>query len=244
MGMRAKWKQITTRELESAKQEPAKFYRELYGITGPAADKDAMMMDLAQQMSKALQASEYGRQFTELPEARRIAEATKAGKAPDPADQQKVMQIMMELLPKINFRPDLSALSKHAPQKQRVPDGLELEKSWHCLHYILTGKVWETGDAPIEQAVLGGAEIPDTESVMGYGPARYLTAAETKEVSAALDAFPIEEKAKNFDQKAAAQADIYVPEHEPQELAHYFGLLKDYFRDAAAKDSGMLMWIE
>src|SRR5271163_2074263 len=49
-------------------------------------------------------------------------------------------------------------------------EGLTLEKSWHCLHYLLTGTAWETGTV-LGKTILGGTEIgPD----MGYGPARYL----------------------------------------------------------------------
>jgi hypothetical protein len=50
-------------------------------------------------------------------------------------------------------------------------DGLNLEKSWHVLHYLLTGKA-EKAPPPVGNAVLGGQDIGGDR---GYGPARFLT---------------------------------------------------------------------
>src|SRR5207244_2120210 len=117
-------------------------------------------------------------------------------------------------------------------------------KSWHCLHFLLSGKVWETGEEPIEQTLLGGAELPDTERIMGYGPVRYLEPGQVKKITAALESYPIERKALKFNPSAAAAAQIYCPNHSPEELVHYFTLVKDYYREAVSKKYAMLIWIE
>lgn len=79
---------------------------------------------------------------------------------------------------------------------------------------------------------------------MGYGPARYLEYAQVKAVAAALGRYPIERKASNFDPRAAAAKKIYSPHHSPEELAHYFNLLKNFYHGAASEKHAMLLWLE
>jgi|SRR5579864_2482513 len=241
MGMYAKLRHISLTELKAAKREPANFYRNLYGLKGKMADRSMLLQSLGHQLGAAIKASPLGKEFTDMPEVRRVAEATLQGRAPAPADQQVATRKMWELLPKIGFRPHLP---RFLPRVTKIPTGLELEKSWHCLHFLFSGKVGETGKAPIEKAILGGTEIPDAEGVMGYGPVRYLEPGEVKKITAALERYPIERTALNFDPGAAAAAKIYCPSHSREELVHYFNLLKSYYREAASKEHAMLLWIE
>lgn len=239
--MYAKLRHVSAAQLKIARKEPTKFYRNLYGIRGKTADRKLMLQSLGQQLGAAIKASPFGKEFTDMPEARRVAEAALRGKAVDPADQQVLARKMFELLPKIGFRPELS---QFVPKVAKIPKGLGLEKSWHCLHYLFSGKVWETGKAPIEKAILGGAEIPDTEGIMGYGPVRYLEDGEVKKIRAALDNYPIKSAVSKYDPRAAKAAKIYSPNHSPEEIVHYFSLMRNYYREAAAKNHAMLLWIE
>jgi hypothetical protein len=50
---------------------------------------------------------------------------------------------------------------------------LDIDKSWHIIHFLLNNHPWE-GNGPRFGAVLGGTELTD-EDVVGFGPARYLT---------------------------------------------------------------------
>jgi hypothetical protein len=244
MGMTGKLRHVSLEELRAAKKEPAAFYRSLYGIEGKPADRSILLRSLGMQLGQALKASPMGKEFMDLPEARRMAEATWRGKAPDPDDQMVAARKMLELIPKIGFRPDFSAYLRSQPRATKIPEGLELEKSWHCLHYLLSGKVWETGERPIEKAILGGIEIPDIERIKDYGPVRYLEPDEIKRTAAALERFPIKQKASKFSAAAAAKAKIYSPNHSPKELIHYFNLVKSYYREAVSKKHAMLMWVE
>ena len=47
-------------------------------------------------------------------------------------------------------------------------EALSLAKSWHGLHYILTGDPVQ-GDPPLNFLLVGGAEVGDED--IGYGPA-------------------------------------------------------------------------
>ena len=240
MGMYAKLRHVSATQLKAAKKEPAKFYHDLYGLKGKVIDRSMMLQSLGHQIGGAIKASPLRTAFTDIPESKRVAEAMLQRRVPDPADQKIVAQKMIELLPKIGFRPDFS---QFMPKVTKIPRGLELEKSWHCLHFLFSGKVWETGKAPIEKAILGGTEIPDAEGIMGYGPVRYLEHGDVKKVAAALERYPIKRKAQEFDSTAAAATKIYSPNHSAEELVHYFNLLKRYYREAASKRHAMLLWI-
>ena len=65
---------------------------------------------------------------------------------------------------------------------------VSLEKSWHGLHFLLTGDAWEA-DGPLSFILAGGTEIAESDS--GYGPARCFSPNETAQihqhVSAILD---------------------------------------------------------
>lgn len=118
-------------------------------------------------------------------------------------------------------------------------EGLTLEKSWHCLHYLLTGTAWET-DTVLGKAILGGAEIgPD----MGYGPARYLQPNEVKKVAIALNKVSKEDLTSRFNLEAMKAAKIYAcrDERELPLAQGYFTQVCNYYDEAAARGDAMLL---
>lgn len=125
----------------------------------------------------------------------------------------------------------------------RNPDaGLSLEKSWHSLHYLLTGTARET-DSLVGKAILGGIEMgPD----VGYGPARYLDATEVEKVANSLKAVSEDDLALRFDLKAMKTANIYAccDEDELGLAQGYFVQLCDYYEKAAARGDAMLLYID
>src|SRR5262245_61651019 len=50
--------------------------------------------------------------------------------------------------------------------------GMDLDKAWHGIHFLLTGSAWD-GEEPLCFLVKGGEEIGDED--FGYGPARILS---------------------------------------------------------------------
>jgi len=121
-------------------------------------------------------------------------------------------------------------------------DGLSLEKSWHSLHYLLTGSAEPVG-SPLGKAILGGREIgPD----LGYGPARFLDVSEVREVAANLSKLSPSDLARRFDLPTMMAVRIYACRDEGElELAqHYFAQLKDYYSDAEKRGNAMLLYID
>lgn len=121
-------------------------------------------------------------------------------------------------------------------------EGLTLEKSWHCLHYLLTGTARETKSV-LGKAILGGTEIgPD----MGYGPARYLEPNEVKKVAKSLKTVSTKDLASRFNLKAMKAAKIYACRDEGElKLAQdYFTQVCTYYEEAAARNDAMLLYLD
>jgi hypothetical protein len=120
-------------------------------------------------------------------------------------------------------------------------NGLNLEKSWHVLHYLLTGKP-EDAPPPLGNAILGGKEIgPD----LGYGPVRFLDPDEVREVASALSTITSEDLARRFDLQAMIAANIYPvrDESELQMAQEYFQHLARYYSEAVAAGNAMLLYV-
>jgi hypothetical protein len=157
-------------------------------------------------------------------------EAIAAGKSKH--DEQLREQILREL----------ESAGVQLPTDGPNEDGLSLEKSWHSLHYLLTGTAWDTSSV-LGKTILGGKEIgPD----IGYGPARYLESSEVAEVAEALKTVSDKDLERRFDLKAMIAAKVYACSGEEElELAkHYFNQVVTYYVEAAAKGDAMLLYLD
>ena len=122
---------------------------------------------------------------------------------------------------------------------------LEIDKSWHAIHFLLTGSVWE-GALPLRNAVLGG--VPLGEQDVGYGPARYLTPAEAQAVAEALKAIPAKDLMARYDADALVDAEIYPQiwdegEQAREYIQYYYEQLVTFFAQAAAAGDAVLLYI-
>jgi hypothetical protein len=123
---------------------------------------------------------------------------------------------------------------------------LSIEKSWQAIHFVLNGDPWEC-KGPLGNAVLGGREVGED---MGYGPARFLTPAEVAETAKALEEVTTEQFTERLSKANFKKAEIYVFNDEDpndpdivEELVGYFEDVKKFFREAANKKNGMLLFI-
>jgi len=122
---------------------------------------------------------------------------------------------------------------------------LDLDKSWHLIHFLFTGLAWG-GEGPIASAVLGGDELVGTDA--GYGPFRYLDPAEvraTSDASARLDAATMWQR---FDADRVNAAEIYPSpwtggHPEPEYITQNYDALRDFYSAAASAGDGMLLFI-
>lgn len=167
----------------------------------------------------------------EMAKQRVLKMAKQAGAAGDSEKNEKLReQIIAELE---------SAGVTAAPNGE---EGLSLEKSWHCLHYLLTGAADMT-DSVLSKAILGGTEVgPD----IGYGPARYLEPGDVKSVANSLKTVSQKDLMSRFDLKAIEAAKIYSCRDESDlRLAQaYFAQLSSYYEESAARGDAMLLYID
>jgi hypothetical protein len=123
------------------------------------------------------------------------------------------------------------------------PD-LDLDKSWHAVHYLLAGSAWGLGDGVAGAAVLGGEDIGDDG---GYGPARLVTADRVRAVADALDALDDATLRARFDRPAMKAAEIYPDiwdEDVPvDDFLEHVGELRRFYRTAAGNGQAILLMI-
>ncbi|MFC3742616.1 YfbM family protein [Paractinoplanes deccanensis] len=122
-------------------------------------------------------------------------------------------------------------------------DVIDLDKSWHGIHYLLTGTAWEITEGA-GSAILGGTEVGDDN---GYGPPRLLQPGEVKTVAAALETVRPASLRARWDPAALAEAEIYPQYWDPTDFDSYlepnFTALRDFYRTAAARDQAVLLAI-
>lgn len=122
---------------------------------------------------------------------------------------------------------------------------LDIDKSWHAIHFLLTGDAWK-GLPPLSNAVLGGTELGEED--VGHGPARYLLPSEVKETATHLSMVSKEELCSRFDVNKFRAAEIYPDgwTGSGEEMGYtlsYFEKLVSFFQDAAKSNDAMLLYI-
>ena len=124
-------------------------------------------------------------------------------------------------------------------------DLLDIDKSWHLIHFLLNGEAWN-GEGPLLNVVLGGHELPDTDA--GYGPYRYLKQVEVSSVSDALGGVSANALWEGFVAEQVQAAEIYPTswigdDGDREYISQNFDALKRYFSEAAAAGKAMLLYL-
>jgi len=223
MGMYGYLRSLSDAEIQVALSNPDLFYQQHFEKS--RLQKDSFTSQMVALMQK-YEASGIDQ---------RMRAAAASGLSYDANDARQRSEFMAEYL-RIAEKANFLASGK-------VEQGLDLDlhKSWHCLHFLLTGKAVPQAGS-LAQAILGGMEIPDG-GAMGYGPARILMPGEVRDIVAALKAFAAEDAIRNFDSAGAAAENVYCADHEPEELLAYFKELLAYYEKAARENRGMLLYI-
>lgn len=126
---------------------------------------------------------------------------------------------------------------------EELPEGLDIDKAWHGLHFLLCGSAGPT-DTALGTLVLGGEEVGED---LGYGPARLLTPEQVAAAAAALESQDEAALARRFDASAMDAAGVY-PQGWTQAgadalpwLLDTFRQVRAYFASARARGFGMLL---
>jgi len=106
---------------------------------------------------------------------------------------------------------------------------LEIDKAWHGIHYLLAGSdKFEHGTASL--VIFGGKDIGGD---LGYGPARFLSPSEVKDIAKLLKDETPDKLSARYDPKKMQKLQIY-PEIWEVEGKEAFGYLMEYYRQLVA----------
>ena len=151
-----------------------------------------------------------------------------------------------DLLDQVRNDPEVSASFLYFDTRQFEGEGAKLSvgKGWQGLYFILNGDPDEI--TTVEgNAVYGGQEAGADVS---YGPVRYMTSTQVRDVSRALETVAEDDFKARFDPEAFRAADIYSggdwshPNDLPW-LWEMFSRLRDFFRSGAVLGDAMLLYL-
>jgi Domain of unknown function (DUF1877) len=233
MSMIGKLRQVSEFDLAKYKKNPGEMVRALAGALQPGDPAGfATLRETLQQSPVVQKMMELSKQQKMLSREQQVEM------------QQEMMKLMKEAVQMQKAGQAKAAAAEPRSTGSAAREELDLHKSWHCLHFMFTGKVEGSDGTALGDAILGGQEIGGDDADTGYGPPRALSPAQVRRVAAALAEFPIDKKAQEFDAAAADKVGIYVAQHEAGELTEYFGQLRSFYEDAARKGNAVLLWIE
>jgi len=136
--------------------------------------------------------------------------------------------------------------SIHDVLEEGYEAGIDLDKSWHAIHYLLTGSTWE-GEKPACFLLSGGEQVGDED--VGYGPARVLRPTDVRRFDAVLQQVDSAELRRRYDPPALVKAEIYPDiwdrEEEREEnfeyVSQYFEELRRFISDVANQENGIII---
>ena len=132
---------------------------------------------------------------------------------------------------------------EHRAASDSAP-GLDLDKSFHVIHYLLTGKE-AGGEPPLAKAILGARELRNPRRSSDTS-IRIVTPAEVAAISRALAGLSAEQLLARYDPREMNRRNVYgvsADEEEPESIRHYYERLRSYYADAARNANGMLIYM-
>ena len=172
------------------------------------------------------------------PETAAAPEVTKKKSAKSPARGKKTAAA----------RP---AKAKTAPALDLVANEgarCDLEKSWHGIHYLLTGSAWE-GSPPFDFLVEGGRQVGKID--LEHGPVRAFRADETRAIYEAISVMSAYELRKRFNARDMAAKEIYpdiwtgavVEEDSLRFLMDNLDKLRSFLRQTIDAQLGIMVFL-
>ena len=132
------------------------------------------------------------------------------------------------------------------------PDAfVDVDKAWHCLHFLLTGTA-DGGEPPLNFILVGGQEVGAED--VGYGPARAFMSHELAALASALAGLDHAALIERFDAATMDRLQIYpdvgrwseVDPSSDDSFGYYLGgfeAIKALVQRGVVTGSGMLVWL-
>jgi len=127
---------------------------------------------------------------------------------------------------------------------------LYLDKAWEGMFFIITGQSLaeaEEEEAPLLGILMGPTEI-DPDQDMGYGPATYTTAEQTRVIYNAIKDLTKEELSANYDPNRMEEEGVYPDIWQNDENAleyplDYFDDLKNFYKNAVENGEAVVTFL-
>jgi hypothetical protein len=147
-----------------------------------------------------------------------------------------VLGFVLRFLPIEVSELDPSSPPPSAPRE----DVLDLEGSWHGLHFLFTGTAWD-GELPAAFLVKGGRELDDSDD---ENVTRVLDPGQVREIDAMLQSLSRPELAQRYDVGRMIELEI-VPEQHPgvDTLLESFEDLRAFVRDTCDRGHGIVVQV-
>ncbi|OYW72652.1 MAG: hypothetical protein B7Z37_24175 [Verrucomicrobia bacterium 12-59-8] len=164
---------------------------------------------------------------------------------PDDADKKPVKKLgFFSRLFGLKQKP--RPISSCAIEPLSAEDSVDIDKTWHALHFLFTGTNWK-GDFPEGFLVSCGKPVGDVD--VGYGPARSFTSTEVKRISEFLMHVDRDVLRSRLDPEKIERLEIYWSgdnTHLEEDWAYLEGRLSDltaFVAETAQKDLALLVYI-
>jgi Domain of unknown function (DUF1877) len=139
--------------------------------------------------------------------------------------------------------------------EQKLDDdtnSLDLEKTWHGLHFLLTGD--SVGSPPHSWVIFGNYSVGGDDNQLLYGYSfiglRYLLPDEVSTVAKLLTSITVEDLKANFLPKVMQEVSIYPDiwtrdgEDALNWLLGYYPYLVSFYQKAASEKKAVLMYVD
>jgi hypothetical protein len=127
-------------------------------------------------------------------------------------------------------------------QDELGADFVDIDKSWHGIHFLLTGSVRD-GEPPLAWVVFPPTELGED---LGDGPARLLSPDQVVEVSKALTPITGDKLKKKCDFTLMNDSVIYPQgwrSGDQDYIAENFTQLRKFYDSAAKRHMGVVHWL-
>jgi hypothetical protein len=126
------------------------------------------------------------------------------------------------------------------------PHYVDVDKSWHCIHFMLAGDAG-MGPDPSSWAFFAGEVVGED---VGYGPARILQPAQVQSIASALSSIGLSDFKARYSPSAMQAANVYLSDmcvRDGDEALDYiagnYQTLVAFYRGAAERGEGAVLWV-
>jgi len=135
----------------------------------------------------------------------------------------------------------------HNEESEDDPKLISIDKAWHGILFLLTGQGFGNYDHPLSKIFFSGQTIDDNQD-LGFGPGRYLTPEQVKELNIEIAEISTDELKSRYDAKKMTAMKIYPDDAWEVDgmvdyLTQYFQIVQQVFSEATKNDEAIIAFV-